>query len=156
MSAAPGPSQASSQGEGPAVSTAPALRATEIKAFVPAKDFELSKRFFTDLGFTQRSEGGGVAYFNVDGCAFLLQDFHEPALADNLVMHVLVPDVAAWRAHVEAQDLVGRYGARLTPVVEQPWGITEFVLIDPSGVCWHIGQNTPGFQPVGRLPDPLP
>ena len=138
------------------MSAAHALRATEIKAFVPAKDFALSKRFFTDLGFTQRSEGGGVAYFSVDGCAFLLQDFYEQALADNLVMHVLVPDVAAWRAHLEAQDLAERYGVRLTPVVEQPWGITEFVLIDPSGVCWHIGQNTPDFQPVGRLPDQLP
>ena len=156
MSAAPGRSQASSRGEGTSMNAAHALRATEIKAFVPAKDFALSKRFFADLGFTQRSEGGGVAYFSVDGCAFLLQDFYEQALADNLVMHVLVPDVAAWRAHVEAQDLVGRYGVRLTPVVEQPWGITEFVLIDPSGVCWHIGQNTPAFQPVDRLPDPLP
>ena len=124
----------------------------ELKAFVPAKDFALSKRFYADLGFVQRSEGGGVAYFCVDHSAFLLQDFHEQALAENLVMHLLVPDVQAWRAHVDAQDLAGRYGVRITPVTAQPWGITEFVVIDPSGVCWHIGQNTPGFEPVGRLP----
>ncbi|OGB17895.1 MAG: glyoxalase [Burkholderiales bacterium RIFCSPHIGHO2_02_FULL_66_10] len=135
------------------MSRASALRATEIKAFVPARDFALSRRFFADLGFTECSVGGGVASFSVDGCAFLLQDFYEKALAENLVMHVLVTDVGAWRAHVEAQDLAGRYGARLTPLVEQPWGITEFVLIDPSGVCWHIGQNTPDFPPTGRLPD---
>jgi uncharacterized glyoxalase superfamily protein PhnB len=131
------------------------LQAVEIKAFVPAKDFELSKRFYADLGFTQRSEGGGVAHFVVDGCPFLLQDFYDRALADNLVMHLLVPDVQAWRAHVVAQDLAGRYGVRITPVTAQPWGITEFVVTDPSGVCWHIGQNTPGFEPVGRLPDAL-
>lgn len=135
------------------MSRASALRATEIKAFVPARDFALSRRFFADLGFTECSVGGGVASFSVDGCAFLLQDFYEKALAENLVMHVLVTDVGAWRAHVEAQDLDGRYGARLTPLVEQPWGITEFVLIDPSGVCWHIGQNTPDFPPTARLPD---
>ena len=129
-----------------------ALRAVELKAFVPAKDFALSRRFYADLGFVQRSEGGGVAYFCVDNSAFLLQDFYEQALAENLVMHLLVPDVQAWRAHVDAQDLAGRYGVRVTPVTAQPWGITEFVVIDPSGVCWHIGQNTPGFQPVGRLP----
>jgi hypothetical protein len=129
------------------------LKAVEIKAFVPAKDFALSKRFYADLGFTQRSEGGGVAYFVVDGCPFLLQDFYDRALAENLVMHLLVPDVQAWRTHVDAQDLAGRYGVRITPVTAQPWGITEFVVIDPSGVCWHIGQNTPGFEPVGRLPD---
>lgn len=138
------------------MSRASALRATEIKAFVPARDFALSRRFFADLGFTECSVGGGVASFSVDGCAFLLQDFYEKALAENLVMHVLVTDVGAWRAHVEAQDLAGRYGARLTPLVEQPWGITEFVLIDPSGVCWHIGQNTPDFPPTGRLPDNPP
>lgn len=129
------------------------LRATEIKTFVPAKDFALSQRFYTDLGFHKRSEGGGVAYFSVDGCAFLLQDYHDQALAEQLVMHLLVPDVAAWRAHVDAQQLDQRYGARITPVVEQPWGITEFVVIDPVGVCWHIGQNTPGFVPVGRVVD---
>ena len=43
-----------------------ALQAVEIKAFVPAKDFELSKRIYADLGFVQRCEGGGVAYFCVD------------------------------------------------------------------------------------------
>ena len=37
------------------------LRITEIKAFVPAKNFELSKQFYKDLGFTMASEGGGVA-----------------------------------------------------------------------------------------------
>jgi hypothetical protein len=37
---------------------------TEIKAFVPARDFALSKRFYQDLGFTLTSEGGGVAYLH--------------------------------------------------------------------------------------------
>lgn len=129
------------------------LQATELKAFVPAKDFALSRRFYADLGFEQRSEGGGVSYFQVDGCAFLLQDFDDQALAENLALHLLVPDVNAWFAHVQAQDLAGRYGVRITPLVEQPWGITEFVVIDPAGVCWHIGQNTAGFAPVGRLAD---
>lgn len=123
----------------------------ELKAFVPARDFALSKRFYADLGFTQRSEGGGVAYFAHGTCAFLLQDYDAPGFADNCVMHLLVQDVHAWRRHVDAAGLAERYGVRVTPVEAQPWGITEFVLLDPSGVCWHIGQNTPGFVPVGRL-----
>ena len=129
------------------------LTAIDLKTFVPAKDFALSQRFYADLGFEQRSEGGGVAYFQVDGHAFLLQDFYDQGLADNLVMHLLVPDVNAWFRHVRQQDLAGRYGVRVTPLEAQPWGITEFVVIDPAGVCWHIGQNTPGFAPVGRLAD---
>lgn len=128
-----------------------ALQAVEIKAFVPARDFALSKRFYADLGFEQKSEGGGVAYFACGHCAFLLQDFYVAEFAENCVMHLLVPDVQAWHAHVTANGLAARYGASVTPVVDQPWGITEFVVIDPSGVCWHIGQNTPGFKPVGRF-----
>lgn len=129
------------------------LRCHELKAFVPARDFELSKRFYTDLGFVQRSEGGGVGYFHHGNCAFLLQDYWVKDFAENLVMHLLVDDVQAWMAHVQAQELAGRFGVHVTAIQAQPWGITEFVVIDPSGVCWHIGQNTPGFQPMGILPD---
>jgi predicted lactoylglutathione lyase len=32
------------------------LKITEIKAFVPAKDFAKSKRFYQDIGFTMASE----------------------------------------------------------------------------------------------------
>ena len=129
-----------------------ALHATEIKAFVPAKDFALSQRFYADLGFERRSESAGVVYFHVDGCAFLLQDVDAPALAKNLSMHLLVPDVHAWYAHVLRQNIAHRYGVRVTLLAEQPWGITEFAVTDPCGVCWHIGQNTAGFAPVCLMP----
>ncbi|MBK0394875.1 hypothetical protein [Ramlibacter algicola] len=33
--------------------TAANLKAVELKAFVPAKDYALSKRFYADLGFTE-------------------------------------------------------------------------------------------------------
>lgn len=73
------------------------LKSVEIKAFVPAKDFELSKRFYQDLGFTMASDGGGIAYFHHgDHCAFLLQDFFVKEFAENLQMHLLVEDVQAW------------------------------------------------------------
>lgn len=123
------------------------LSPIELKAFVPAKDFAQSKRFYVDLGFTQRSEGGGVAIFACGSCSFVLQDYYVREFADNCVMHLLVHDVRAWLAHVTAAGLPARYeGVRVTELIDQPWGITEFVVIDPAGVCWHIGQNTPGFQ----------
>jgi len=127
------------------------LETVEIKAFVPAKDFAVSRQFYSDLGFTQASLGGGVAYFHHGNTAFLLQDFFAPALANNLQMHLLVKDAQAWFDHVHALDLPTRYGVRAaTPLVEQPWGMIDFVVTDPSGVCWRIGQNTPGFTPVGK------
>lgn len=127
------------------------LAPVELKAFVPAKDFAMSKRFYTGLGFTQKSEGGGLAYFACGHTVFMLQDFYVRECADNLVMHLLVEDVQAWHRHVAAAGLADRYGVRVTAVTGQPWGITDFNIIDPSGVCWYIGQNTPGFKPVGRI-----
>jgi len=46
------------------------LHVTEIKAFVPAKDFELSKQFYQDIGFTMAWEGGGIAYFHFEHVSF--------------------------------------------------------------------------------------
>lgn len=118
------------------------LRVTEIKAFVPATDFERSKQFYRDLGFTMAWEGGGIACFHFDHVSFLLQDFRADGLAENFMMHILVEDADAWRRHVEASGVVARYGVRLTDTEDQPWGMRDFCLIDPSGVLWRIGQNT--------------
>lgn len=119
------------------------LHVTEIKAFVPARDYALSKRFYTDLGFTMASEGGGVAYFHFGEASFLLQDFCAESLAENFMMHLLVADVDAWWAHVQASGVVSRYGVRLTDIETQPWRMRDFCLSDPSGVLWRIGQNIP-------------
>ena len=51
------------------------LTAIEIKAFVPAKDFELSKRFYQDLGFTVGWSSEGLAYIRHGNTSFLLQEF---------------------------------------------------------------------------------
>lgn len=119
----------------------PNLATVEIKAFIPAKDFELSKRFYQDLGFTKASDGDGVAYFLHGDCAFLLQDFYQEGLAKNLMMHLLVEDVDAWWAHLQAADIPAKYGVKVTEAQDQPWRIRDFVLIDPTGVMWRIGQN---------------
>lgn len=118
------------------------LGVTEIKAFVPAKNFELSKQFYQDVGFTMASEGGGVAYFHRENVSFLLQDFYVEALADNFMMHLLVDDVDAWWCHIQESGVVTKYGVKISAVEQQPWRMRDFCLIDPSGVLWRIGQNT--------------
>jgi len=72
------------------------LNVTEIKAFIPSKDYEQSKQFYKDLGFTLASEGGRVAYFHCDNASFLLQDFDVEGLSENFCMHMLVEDVDVW------------------------------------------------------------
>lgn len=117
------------------------LSVVEIKAFVPARDFALSKRFYQDVGFTMASDGDGVAYFHCGEASFLLQDFFDAGLASNLQMHLLVEDVQAWHDELQARDIAGRHGVKIGPLVDQPWRMRDFFLYDPSGVLWLIAQN---------------
>lgn len=117
------------------------LRVTEIKAFVPSKNFEVSKQFYRDLGFTMASEGGSVAYFHFGHVSFLLQDFCAEGSAENFNMHILVEDVEAWWNHVQASGVVSKYGVKCTDIEVQPWKMKDFCLSDPAGVQWRIGQN---------------
>jgi hypothetical protein len=113
----------------------------EAKAFVPSKDFALSKRFYQDFGFDLAWSSESLAYFSHGNSSFLLQDFYEKAHAENFKMHLLVEDVEAWWNHVKDQGLEARYGVRIEPPSDKPWGIRDFALSDPTGVAWRIGQN---------------
>jgi catechol 2,3-dioxygenase-like lactoylglutathione lyase family enzyme len=120
------------------------MNAVELKAFVPARDYELSKRFYQDLGFTLASDSDGIAYFHCgDHSAFLLKRFYVQEFAENLMMHLLVEDVDAWWSHVQRQAIAVKYGVRVEPPAQRPWRMRDFVLADPSGVLWRIAQNTP-------------
>jgi len=123
--------------------TTPNLNTVEIKAFVPAKDFELSKRFYQALGFTMPFSDGDLAYLHCGDCSFLLQNFHVPEHTANFQLHLLVQDVDAWHAHVTNERLAERFGVRIGAPENQPWAMRDFVLFDPSGVLWRIAQNIP-------------
>lgn len=60
------------------------------------------------------------------------------------MMHMLVPDVEDWWRHAVDQGLAARYGVRALPPEDRSWGMRDFVLNDPSGVLWRIGQEMPG------------
>ena len=118
----------------------------QIKAYVPARDFALSKRFYEDLGFTIVWSSDDLAYVRRENASFLLQNFHLSAHADNFMMHLLVEDVEAWWRHVQAQQLQSKYQIMLEPPADRPWGLRDFVITDPTGVLWRIGQNLPDAQ----------
>ncbi|WP_207766026.1 hypothetical protein [Solimonas fluminis] len=109
------------------------LETIELKAFLPAKDFALCKQFYIDAGFTLSWSSEVMAQLHAGSATFLLQDFYVKEFAENLMMHLLVPDVEAWWRHISAQDLPGRYGVMLQPPEDRDWGIRDFVMNDPSG-----------------------
>jgi hypothetical protein len=115
---------------------------TEIaRPFLPTQDFDLSKRFYEALGF-EKIFDGEIAVFDVGGTGFILQRFHQKEWAENAMMQLSVEDLDGWWAHVEALDLVGRFGVRppRAPAL-QPWGFRVAYMFDPCGVLWHITER---------------
>jgi catechol 2,3-dioxygenase-like lactoylglutathione lyase family enzyme len=112
-----------------------------VRPFVPAKDFELSKRFYEALGF-EKILDEQVAIFEVGAGGFILQNYYQEAWANNFMMQLMVDDLDAWWAHIESLDLQGRFGvpAPKAPAL-QPWGLRIAYVVDPSGVLWHIAQR---------------
>ncbi|MEM6731584.1 MAG: VOC family protein, partial [Myxococcota bacterium] len=90
------------------------LTSVEVKAFVPARDFERSKQFYQDLGFTLASDMEGLAYFKHGSTAFLLQNFYVKEHAENFMMHLLVEDVDGWWNAITSRGVAEKYGVRLT------------------------------------------
>jgi catechol 2,3-dioxygenase-like lactoylglutathione lyase family enzyme len=117
------------------------MKTIEVKAFVPARDFALAKRFYEDLGFVVASSSEEIAYLHHGSSAFLLQNFYRKEHAENFMMHLLVEDVEAWWRRVESLGLGAKYGVRIEPPADRPWGMRDFIIVDPTGVLWRIGQN---------------
>jgi catechol 2,3-dioxygenase-like lactoylglutathione lyase family enzyme len=118
------------------------LAAIEIKAFVPAKDFDLSKRFYRDLGFDLAWEDDHLAEFRLGDARFLLQNVFNETHAANFMIHLLVEDIDAWWLHVSSRDIPAKYGISAGAPVDHTGGMRDFTLVDPTGVLWRIGQVT--------------
>ena len=114
-----------------------------VRPFLPAKDFELSKRFYGALGFEKLLDAS-VAIFRMGRGEFLLQPYYQKDLAENFMMQLMVDDLDAWSQHIQALDLPGNFGVSppKAPVL-QPWGLRIAYVTDPSGVLWHVAQRRP-------------
>jgi len=115
---------------------------TDIKAFVPARDFELSKAFYNDLGFTVNFSNDQIAELQIGSFRFLLQKFYVSQHAGNFMMTLNVDDADAWWEFIQQKEFAKKYpGIMCKPPEMQPWGLRILYLSDPSGVLWHIAEN---------------
>jgi uncharacterized glyoxalase superfamily protein PhnB len=115
---------------------------TDIKAFVPAKDLEISKAFYQDLGFTISFSTDQIAELQIGGFRILLQKFYVAEHAGNFMMSMNVDDADAWWEYIQQKEFAKKYpGIMCKPPEMQPWGLRILYLSDPSGVLWHISEN---------------
>lgn len=114
----------------------------DLKTFVPARDFALSRKFYQEIGFRENFANAEVAEFECGSFRFLLQNYYVQEFAASFMMQLLVTDTATWWSRLMNLELPQRYpGIMLRAPTMQPWGLKILYLSDPSGVLWHIAEK---------------
>ena len=111
-----------------------------IRAFIGAKDFAVSRKFYSDIGFEEVDLGRSLSYFKNGDFGFYLQDYYAKEWVDNTMVFVEVDSADRYWRELAALNLPDKYeDVRLVPVRTEDWG-KECFLHDPSGVLWHFGE----------------
>ncbi len=111
-----------------------------IRTFIGAKDFELSRNFYLDLGFEEVKIDPRMSYFKLGNFGFYLQNAYVKDWIDNTMLFLEVKDLESHLKKLKALELEKTYPKiRISKIHYNDWG-KEFFLYDPSGVLWHIGE----------------
>jgi hypothetical protein len=110
-----------------------------MRPVVPAKDFDVSKRFYIELGFEPRPLTERLVEMQLGVFSFILQDHYAREWADNFVVHLTVSDIGLWWDHIASLDLPARYGAKVQSPESQGWAMVAGVT-DPCGVLWRFAE----------------
>lgn len=63
------------------------LEITDVRVFVPAKDFSMSKSFYESLGWTVKWGDDNLALLEVADQRFYLQNYYAKEWAENFMLH---------------------------------------------------------------------
>jgi hypothetical protein len=114
--------------------------ARSIRPFIGAKDFEVSRNFYRDLGFEETVLSHNLSVFKTGDLGFYLQDAYVKDWIDNTMVFMEVGNVEQCYNELLSLDLSVKYkNVRLVPIQWHDWG-SECFLHDPSGILWHFGE----------------
>jgi hypothetical protein len=115
----------------------------DLRAFLPAKDFALSREFYGALGFEPVWSSDQLVLFKLDRFSFFVQDYFVKEWAENMMLDLRVGDVQAYWSYLQSLELPRRFpNVRLSaPADDLASRIRRGNLCDPSGVLWHFSQS---------------
>lgn len=115
-------------------------KAQSIRPFIGAKNYDISRQFYRDLGFQETILSPAMSVFKTGSLAFYLQNAYVRDWIDNTMLFLEVDDVARFWNDLVTLDLPSKYSnVKLTPIKVYDWG-RECFIHDPSGILWHIGE----------------
>ncbi len=111
-----------------------------IRTFIPAKDFELSKRFYKEWGFNTLWESDDLIILGNKTHNFFLQKYYNEDWANNFMMQLHTSNIE--KLFDKVTSFISKYeGTKINDIFDTDYGRT-FHVIDPSGVLWHITEVT--------------
>ena len=121
------------------------ISGNSIRAFMGSKDYKVSRRFYTDLGFEEIVTSERMSYFHIGAFGLYLQDAYVKDWVDNTMIFFEVVDLEGTLKYIQNLKLTEKYErVKLSKIVCNDWG-NEFFLHDPSGILWHFGNFNPGI-----------
>jgi len=114
-----------------------------ITPFIPAKDYELSLRFYKDLGFIEVALIENAVRLEIDGSGFWLQDYYVEAWAENSMLCLYIESLESWWSKIRELNVNENYEgkAKILSEPHEQEGSLMMQLVDPSGVLWHVREG---------------
>ena len=117
------------------------LCVTDVRPFIGAKDFDISRAFYEALGWTTDYLDDQLALMTNGAHCFYLQRYYQKDWLENTMLHLTVVDAAACHAQIAAVLASGAYGdARVAPPKHEDYGARVTYVWDPAGVLLHLAE----------------
>lgn len=111
-----------------------------LRTFVPSIDFEVSKKFYEELGFELLWQNEELCEVGSKEYNFFLQKYYVKEWAENFMLQLFVDDLDA--LYKKAEPLIEKYeGTKIRPIFDADYGRT-FHVIGPAGELWHMTEVT--------------
>jgi hypothetical protein len=119
------------------------LKASDVRTFLPAKDFVASKDFYISLGWRLKWSDENLALLEIANQRFYLQRYYVKEWAENSMLHVSVEDAESCFRQVSELIDSGHFpGVRVSKPKQEPYGALVTYVWDPAGVLLHLAQWT--------------
>ena len=111
-----------------------------IRPFIGANDFDISRQFYREIGFTETPLDKTMSVFRMGTFSFYLQKYSVKDWIDNTMVFLEVEEPEKYLDYLKSLNLDSTNSqVRISKMVYNDWG-NEFFLHDPSNILWHIGS----------------
>jgi catechol 2,3-dioxygenase-like lactoylglutathione lyase family enzyme len=123
----------------------PSRRVERSEPILPSRDLDETRAFYQAIGFQPWFQGRGNPGYEILSRGHLVVHFFleralDPA-ANDAGCYLRVTDADRFHEDCSVLDLPRSGIPRINPPRDEPWGMREFNLVDPSGNLLRIGHD---------------